>query len=216
MRIYHVLEKIENAVYNSRKIPLFPNYSLIKRDKILNLIEKTRNNLPEEMKRARWVSKENQRIIQEAQVKAGEIVREAEVRSKELMREAKEESRRLLDKEAIVVNAKSRAEEILSEAKSEAERLLTDAREKSTSMVKKAEMTATDITYRANVESKRVRKSSEEYALKILTGMEKEISKIHVILKNNLEQVKTYKAEEEERKTNIIEKSSPREKEDKE
>ncbi|MCD4786275.1 MAG: hypothetical protein K8T10_20825 [Candidatus Eremiobacteraeota bacterium] len=208
MKIYHVLEKVENAVYNSRKLPLFPSYSLIKRDKILNLIEKTRNNLPEEMKRARWVSKENQRIIQEAQVKAGEIVREAEVRSKELMREAKEESRRILDKEAIVVNAKDRAEEILSGTKTEAERLLNEARGKSNNMVKKAEMTATDITYRANTESKRVRKSADEYSLKILTGMEKEIFKIHGILKNNLKQIKTYQTEEMERKTSIIEQPS--------
>lgn len=195
MRIYHVLEKIENAVYNSRKVPM-TNYSLIRRDKILNLIEKTRNDLPEEMKRARWVSKENQRIIQESQVKAGEVVREAENRSKELMREAKEESRRILDKEAIVVNAKSRAEEILNNAKAEAERILTESREKSEQMIKKAEMAYEDLTYRANMESKQVRKGTDDYVLKMLTRMEADVGRVHQILKANLDEMEKAKIQQ--------------------
>ena len=201
MRIYHVLEKIENAIYNSRKVPM-TNYSLIRRDKILNLIEKTRNNLPEEMKRARWVSKENQRIIQESQVKAGEIIRESENRSKELMREAKEESKKLLDKEAIVVNAKDRANEIMEQAKSEAERILTDARERSEQMIKKAEMTFEDLTYRANMEAKQVRKGTDDYVYKILARMEDDVSRIHKILKGNLEEME--KARVQQNKTTEI------------
>ena len=195
MRIYHVLEKIENAVYNSRKVPM-TNYSLIRRDKILNLIEKTRNDLPEEMKRARWVSKENQRIIQESQVKAGEVVREAENRSKELMREAKEESKKILDKEAIVVNAKGRAEEILNNAKAEAERILTESREKSEQMIKKAEMAYEDLTYRANMEAKQVRKGTDDYVLKMLTRMEGDVGRVHQILKANLEEMEKSKIQQ--------------------
>jgi len=194
MKIYHVLEKIENAVYNSRKVPM-TNYSLIRQDKILNLIEKTRNNLPEEMKRARWVSKENQRIIQESQVKAGEIVREAENRSKELMREAKEESRKLLDKEAIVVDAKSRADEILTKTKTEAESILILAREKSEEMLKKAEMTSTDLAYRSSREASYVKKGADEYAIKILTRLESEIGRIHEILTSNLNDMKLAQVE---------------------
>lgn len=198
MRIYHVLEKIENAIYNSRKVPL-SDYALIHRDKILKLIEKTRDNLPEEMKRARWVSKENQRILQEAQTKAGEIVREAENRSKELLREAKEESLKLLDKESIVVNAKNRADEILEEARMEAEKIFIHAREKSTQMVRKAEMTAEDLTYRSNLEAKRVKKGADDYAWRILSKLEAEFSSVHGILRTNLDQMREMRQKEKER-----------------
>ncbi|MCE1245632.1 MAG: hypothetical protein LWY06_03190 [Firmicutes bacterium] len=203
MRIYHVLEKIENAVYNSPKIP-WTNYALIRKDKILNLIEKTRNDLPEEMKRARWVSQENQRIIQESQVKAGEIVREAENRSKDLLRDAREESRRLLDKEAIVINAKNRADEILAASKAEAEAMLNAAREKSTELYKKAEMTATDVTYRANMEAKRTRKSAEDYVWKLFSTLDSEVTKVNEIMKRSMQQMQAAKAEEQAVKTTEI------------
>ncbi len=176
MRIFHVLDKIENAIYNSKKIPLMNNYAIVRKDKILNLIEKTRQSLPEEMKQARWVSKENQRILQEAQTKAGEIIRESEKRSNDLVAAAREESHKLLDKEQIVVNAKNRADEILEEARGQAGAIISQAEAK-----------AREILGNADNDARFTRDGADQYALKILGGMEKELSRVLEIISKSRE-----------------------------
>lgn len=177
MRIFNVLDKIENAIYNSRKIPL-SNYAIIRKDKILNLIEKTRQNLPKEFKQARFVTQENQRIMQEAERKAAQIVKSAQKKAEQIIQSAKEESQKLLDKEAVVVNAKERADEILNEAKKEAEAMLEETKAKCSSMLKSAEMQAKEIITKASKEAEITRQGADKYVLKLLNTMESEFSRI--------------------------------------
>jgi cell division septum initiation protein DivIVA len=184
MRIFHVLDKIENAIYNSRKVPL-SDYSLIRRDKILNLIEKTRQELPKEMKQARWVTQENQRILQDSQRKAVDIVRESEKRSEELLKAAQEESRKRLDKEEIVVHAKKRAEELLETAGKEAETIVTNAKMQSDEIMKTAKSKAESMVARAKEEAEITRSGADSYALKILSNLESEFSRVLAVIRKS-------------------------------
>jgi vacuolar-type H+-ATPase subunit H len=177
MRIFHVLDKIENAIHNGRNIPL-SNYIMVNKDKIIKLIDQTRLELPKEMKQARWVSQENQRILQEAQKKAGETIRESEKRAEELIKAAQEESRKRLDKEQIVVQAKSRAEEIMNDTQKEAERMMMEAQARASEMMRLTENQATDLLRKAKEEAKMTRNGADEYALKILTNLENEFTRV--------------------------------------
>lgn len=208
MRIFNVLDKIENAIYNSRRVPL-SDLVLVRKDKILNLIEKTRKNLPREMKQARFVSQENQRIMQEAQVKAGDVIREAEKRANDLLKAAREESRSLLDKEKVVENARKRAEEILSAAQKEAEERLSESRAKANNILKSAQAQAWDMTRRAKEEAKATRQGADQYALKIFSNMENEFSRILKVIQKSraaLEQAQKEEQQKEQKKTREIQK----------
>lgn len=98
--IFRVLDKLESAIRKSPRIPLTNNI-LIDGEKLLGILGKMREGLPEEMKQARWVSKENQRILAEAQAKSETIILEA-----------KDEAKRLVENSEIVRQAREDAEEI--------------------------------------------------------------------------------------------------------
>ncbi|MFP4497682.1 MAG: hypothetical protein ACLFQV_05675 [Vulcanimicrobiota bacterium] len=184
MRIFHVLEKIENAIYHSRKIP-WSDYVLVKKDKILNLIEKTRQSLPKDMKQARWVTMEKQRIEKDAQQKATQVVHESERRAQELLKQAEEEKKKILDQEEIVILAKERAGKIVFDAEQEAKDMVQEARLKSEQLEKNARNKALSITMKAREDAEMTREGADSYALKILSGMEGEFSRILSIIQKS-------------------------------
>ncbi|MBI2266922.1 MAG: ATPase [Armatimonadetes bacterium] len=105
MSVFRALDKMEHTIKRSFRIPLL-NLVFVEAETLLNLLEKMRSSLPEEMKQARWVSKENQRILQEAQEKANEI-----------LKEAREKANQLATDSEIVHLAREKAAEITREAR---------------------------------------------------------------------------------------------------
>ena len=79
MEIFTLLETIEDLLDKSKSIP-FSNKKIIDKDEMLEIIEEVRLKLPDELKQAKWVKEERQRIIAEAQKEADDIVKEAENR----------------------------------------------------------------------------------------------------------------------------------------
>lgn len=62
MEIYTLLEELENIFENARNIP-FTNCICLNREEILQIIEDIRLNLPDDLKQARWVKEERQKIL---------------------------------------------------------------------------------------------------------------------------------------------------------
>ena len=77
MEIFTLLETLEEILENSKTIPVF-NKSLINKEEMLEIIKEIRLKLPDELKQAKWVKEERQRILLEAQKEADGIVKEAE------------------------------------------------------------------------------------------------------------------------------------------
>jgi len=79
MEIFTLLETLEDMLEKSRNVP-FSSKCVLDKEEILDIIKEIRLKLPEELKQAKWVKEERQRILVEAQNEADEIIKEAENR----------------------------------------------------------------------------------------------------------------------------------------
>ena len=79
MEIFTLLETLEDIMEKSRNVP-FSNKCIVDKEEILEIIKEIRLKLPDEIKQAKWVKEERQRILVEAQNEANDIIKEAENR----------------------------------------------------------------------------------------------------------------------------------------
>jgi cell division septum initiation protein DivIVA len=110
MSVYRVIDKLEASVKQGTVLPL--GYRIVSEEKLLELIEKLRASLPEEVGRARTIAKNGDRLVREAQEKAQAIVVEASSQQSQL-----------LDDNEIVKRARATAEIVLREAEQKAARV---------------------------------------------------------------------------------------------
>ena len=100
MEIFTLLETLEDILENSKGLP-FTNKTMVDKEELLEIIKEIRIKLPDELKQAKWVKEERQRILAEAQKEADGIVKEAENRiismidEHEITRKAYEMSREI-------------------------------------------------------------------------------------------------------------------------
>ena len=79
MEIFTLLETLEDIMERSKNIP-FTEKGIVEKDEVLEIIKEIRLKLPDELKQAKWVKEERNRILEEAKKEADGIVREAENR----------------------------------------------------------------------------------------------------------------------------------------
>ena len=79
MEIFTLLETLEEILEQSKKLP-FTDKAVVDKEAILEVIKELRLKLPDELKQAKWIKEERQRILTEAQKEANDIVKEAETR----------------------------------------------------------------------------------------------------------------------------------------
>ena len=115
MDIQHLIDRLEQTLAESRRIPLTANL-IVDEDRIFNLIDQMRVTLPEEVKRANRVEAEKDRILAQAQEEA-ERIREL----------AKQEAAELVKRDTIMAAAQQRADTILERARREADILRHDS-----------------------------------------------------------------------------------------
>lgn len=124
MEIFTLLETLEDILERSKGVP-FSNKSLIDKEEILEIIKEVRLKLPEEMKQAKWVKEERQRILVEAQKEADDIVKEAENRIISMIDEH-EITRKAYEKKAeIIETANEMSREISKGTKDYADNILS-------------------------------------------------------------------------------------------
>ena len=76
MEIFTLLETLEDILEKSKTLP-FTEKSIIAKEEFLDIIKEIRLRLPDELKQAKWIKEERERIISEAQKDADDIVKEA-------------------------------------------------------------------------------------------------------------------------------------------
>ena len=104
MEIFTLLEELEDLLEKSKGLP-FTHKSLVDKEEILEIIKEIRLKLPDELKQAKWIKEERQRILVEAQNEAEnriismidehEITRKAYEKKVEIIETANEMSREI-------------------------------------------------------------------------------------------------------------------------
>jgi hypothetical protein len=103
MSVYRVLDKLEAYVHEGTWLPA--GYRILSEERLLELLEKIRASLPEEVGRAKVIAKDHERMMRAAQEKAQAIVDEAASKHEELV-----------DENEIVQRARTTADVVLREA----------------------------------------------------------------------------------------------------
>lgn len=113
--ILYLVDRLENLIANSRRMPLV-NQIIIKEADILSIVDQMRTSIPDEIKQARRIIQEKERILAQAQAEATA-----------LRERARSETDQAMKREGLLRAADERSQELVRRAEAEAERLKDDA-----------------------------------------------------------------------------------------
>ncbi len=112
MELLELLEQIEEIVESGMNIPLSGGKCVLDRETILELVQEIRLKLPDDIKMAKRITEEKQRVLAEAQQEAENILKNAESRIAALVDENEITKKAYEQAEVIISNAKKNAREI--------------------------------------------------------------------------------------------------------
>jgi hypothetical protein len=113
--ILYLVDRLENLIASSRRMPLI-NQLMVKEADMLDIIETMRTAIPDEIKQARRVIQEKERILAQAQAEASS-----------LLAKAREESEKAMKRDGLLRAAEERSQKMLLEAENKAEQLKVEA-----------------------------------------------------------------------------------------
>lgn len=116
MDLLNALNDLEELVESSGKIPMTKKV-LIDEDKVLDILDHIRTTIPEEIRQAKWIIQEREKVMQDSQKEAMRIMEDAQ---KQVEKQAEDSE--------IVRQAKIIAEEIVQKAESIAREIKEGAR----------------------------------------------------------------------------------------
>ncbi len=103
MDIMALIDKMEDLVSEGKKVPLTSSV-MVNELKIYDIIDEIRSSFPDEIKQARWIVKERQEMLDEAEKEADKLVDEANHRAEtmaadtEIVKKAEEHAGSIMDK----------------------------------------------------------------------------------------------------------------------
>ncbi len=132
MNIEEILDMLDELLDKSWSLPLTNGRTIVDDEKIRDLLDDIRLNLPAEIKQAKAIVSDRSEIIAGAHREADAIVRKAEDRA-----------RALLSQDTVVKQAQQKAAEILAQANQKSKELRTASQEYSDDLLKQTEETMT-------------------------------------------------------------------------
>ena len=135
MDIMALIDRIEELVDTGRGVP-FTSNKLVDPEKIYEIIDEVRATFPDELKQARWIVKERQEMLEEAEKEANRILEEARERAlpiaseQEVVKLAEQQAAAILDdartkEREIRLGAEDYADEMLANLEVNLGKLLT-------------------------------------------------------------------------------------------
>ncbi len=115
MDIMEIINLMEESIDKASTVP-FSGKILIDKEEILDFIQEMRLSYPDEVKEAKWVKEERQKILNEAEGRADSMLKTAEAKMIQMV-----------DESEIVRQAQEKADKMLEEATDNASKLRTDS-----------------------------------------------------------------------------------------
>lgn len=126
-QMFDILEKLEYAINNASTVPLTGKIMLDK-EELLDMIDEFRTEIPNDLKKAKKIVEDEERIKQAAQRKADTLIEEARA-----------QKQHLIETNNITKNAYAEADAIMRDAKAEANKLRIRSIEYVTNMLAKTQ-----------------------------------------------------------------------------
>ena len=134
MNIEEILDMLDELLDKSWSLPLSGGRSVVDDEKIRELLDDIRLNLPSEIKQAKAIVADRADILATAKREADAVVRRAEDRA-----------RALIAQEEIIKQAQQKAAEILSQAQTKAKELRNASQDFSDDLLRQSEETLTKL-----------------------------------------------------------------------
>ncbi|MCL4466587.1 MAG: hypothetical protein M1401_04520 [Chloroflexi bacterium] len=159
----NLIDRLEALVAESKRIPLMSRTMVDERE-FMDIIDQLRVSLPEELRQARRITQERERLLAEAQADAEKVTALAQ-----------EQASHLLQDTEVSRSAERRAEMMLNEAERQASELVEAARRESEEILAEAQQQA-----------EAVRAGADGYAREVLTSLSQELDKHQSMVRKGL------------------------------
>ncbi len=131
--LYELIERLEANILNAKSVP-FTSNCMVDKEEMLILIGMLRDNLPVEIKQAKWLLDQNRQVVAEARRDADNIVRQAEKRVATM-----------IDEHEVTMQARQLAAQTLEAANKSAKQIRSGAIEYAASRLSDLEEQLTDM-----------------------------------------------------------------------
>lgn len=111
MEIFSLLENLEELLESGAKVP-FSTKVMVDIEELREVLEDIRLKLPDELKQAKWVKEERQRIIADAEQEAENMIKDANTKIIRMVDEHEIMKKAMEQKEEIIENANKVSKEI--------------------------------------------------------------------------------------------------------
>ena len=169
--IYGLMNELEEAL--DKGFPLLSNLAIVKKDVVVNILDKLYAALPDEVKEARALLRRKDELQYEAQQRAEKTISDAQA-----------EASRLLSESDLLRAVQREAEKIKEQVISDCEDIKQKAYEE-----------ANSIRSQAIDEAMRMKDGASVYAEQILAGLEQNVNRLHEIVKDNQIQLERKRSE---------------------
>ena len=123
MEIFTLLENLEDLLESSSKVP-FSSKIMVDSEELREILAEIKLKLPDDLKQAKWVKTERQRIIEDAQKEADDLVKDAESRIVSMIDDHEITRQAIAQKEEIIESANKVSREISMGTREYADALL--------------------------------------------------------------------------------------------
>lgn len=160
----HLIERLESLVAEGTRIPL-SGRALIDEKEFLDIIDQLRVSLPEELRQARRVTQERERLLAESRSEAERVVHSAEQQAAFMLQDT----------------------ELSKSAQRRAELLVEQAQEQAAAIMNEVERRAASVGDEAQRQAEEVRAGADAYARDVLHNLERELNRHILMVRNGLD-----------------------------
>lgn len=153
MNIEEILDEIDELIDNSASVPFVQHKRVVDGERLRELINDVRLNMNQELKEAKEIERESQKILNNAKASAEDIVRRAEDRAEQLVAH-----------EAIVIEARKKAVDMITKAQNASKSIQQNAALSIAKMLNE-----TEANYTKNLQNIKIVKSRISSTLKAST-----------------------------------------------
>lgn len=138
MEIFTLIENLEDLLESGAKVP-FSSKVMVDIDELREVLEDIRLKLPDELKQAKWVKDERQRIIADAEKEAEDMIKDAKNQADDMIRDAKKQIVNMVDDNVITKQALAQKEEIIENANRVSKEISVGTRDYADAILEKVE-----------------------------------------------------------------------------
>lgn len=123
MDALELLDELEDIIDKGASVP-FSGRCILEKDELLDVLQEIKLKLPDDLKQAKWVKEERQRILQEAQAEADNLIKTAEDKIIAMVNENEITKKAIVQGNQIIENARSNAQQVSDSSYNYADNLL--------------------------------------------------------------------------------------------